>query len=183
MSEALAPAPEAEGAGESGDLSSLLSVALEQGATEARVIPAASVVTAAWVRLRCQYGCGRYGSSRCCPPHAPTPEEMRRVLDGYRRAILFRGRRLKDPTAIVLKLERQAFLVGFYKAFGLGAGPCRLCATCDLTAACQHPKHARPAMEACGIDVYATVRDNGMPIHVLTSEDDQGDYYGLLLVD
>jgi hypothetical protein len=29
----------------------------------------------------------------------------------------------------------------------------------------------------------ATVRANGMPIHVLTSEDEQGDYYGLLLVD
>ena len=68
--------------------------ALVLGAGKAKVIKAASIVTAAWVRLKCRYGCGAYGSPLCCPPHTPTPAEMRRVIDCYATAILFQaGRR------------------------------------------------------------------------------------------
>jgi hypothetical protein len=35
-------------------------------------------------------------------------------------------------------------------------------------------------MEACGIDVYATARGNGYPIHVVRDEDAEQNYYGLL---
>lgn len=35
---------------------------------------------------------------------------------------------------------------------------------------CVYPTRARPAMEACGIDVYNTVRDAGFDIHVLTNK-------------
>ena len=45
------------------------------GAVDAKAIPADSIVTAHWVRLKCQYGCGGWGSSLCCPPHTPAPEE------------------------------------------------------------------------------------------------------------
>jgi len=42
--------------------------AMEQGALSAKVIEPGSIVTAPWVRLKCQFGCGRYGKSHCCPP-------------------------------------------------------------------------------------------------------------------
>ena len=165
------------------DLDRLADRARELGALEARVIATASIVTAAWVRLRCQFGCTRYASNRCCPPHTPTCAEMREVLQGYSLGVLFRCSRLEEPTRIALKLEREAFLAGHYKALGLGAGRCRLCKTCDLDQPCQHPEEARPSLEACGVDVYATVRANGLPIRVLTDESEQGNYYGVVLVE
>ena len=39
-------------------------MAKEMGATHARVISPQSVVTAAWVRLKCQYGCVRFAHRR-----------------------------------------------------------------------------------------------------------------------
>ena len=83
--------------------------AKELGAKEAKIIPAKSIVTAEWVRLKCQFGCDGYGASLCCPPHSPEPAETRRVLDSYRRAILFEAG-LSEPKKIAVSLEREAFL-------------------------------------------------------------------------
>jgi predicted metal-binding protein len=67
---------------------SLVKRIVDLGAVEAKVIKALSVVTAGWVRLKCQYGCGGYGSSLCYPPNTPTPEETRKVIDGYETALI-----------------------------------------------------------------------------------------------
>jgi len=157
--------------------------ACELGATAAKVIRADSVVTAAWVRLKCQYGCDGWGSTRCCPPHTPTPEETAKVIACYKRAILIHchGRKAR-PTRIVAPLEREIFLAGHYKAFALGCGPCRFCSECTFEA-CRHSDEARPAMEACGIDVFATARANGFPINVVRDGDDEQNYFGLVLVE
>jgi len=157
-------------------------VALDKGALGAKLIAPATVETAHWVRWKCQFGCGGFGSSLVCPPHSPTPDETRKMLDEYKRAVLFESPSGKTKK-IAAALEREFFLAGHYKALGLGSGPCLLCDECAFDEGCRHPDDARPSMEACGIDVYATVRANGMPIHVLCSEDEQGDYYGLVLVD
>jgi len=104
------------------------------------------------------------------------------MLDEYQRAILFEGPRGKVKK-IAAALERQVFLAGCYKAFGMGAGPCRLCPRCAFEEGCRHPDQARPAMEACGIDVFATVRRHGFAIEVVRSESDPQHYFGLVLVD
>jgi hypothetical protein len=38
-------------------------------------------------------------------------------------------------------------------------------------------------MEACGIDVYKTVRDNGFPIEVLRTREEERNIYGVILVE
>jgi len=38
-------------------------------------------------------------------------------------------------------------------------------------------------MEACGIDVFRTARDNGFPIEVVRSLEDVRNVYGVILVD
>jgi hypothetical protein len=38
-------------------------------------------------------------------------------------------------------------------------------------------------MEACGIDVYATVRANGFPIEVVEDGACEQNYYGLVLIE
>ncbi|UCF44650.1 MAG: hypothetical protein JSV99_12255, partial [Planctomycetota bacterium] len=48
---------------------------------------------------------------------------------------------------------------------------------------CRHPERARPAMEACGIDVFSTVRKVGLPIEVVRTRRQCPNYYGLILVD
>ena len=104
------------------------------------------------------------------------------MLDCYHRAILIHCQGEADPTRIAADLEREVFLSGYYKAFGFGSGPCDLCKKCQVET-CSHPHRARPAMEACGIDVYATARANGFHIEVVRDHSQSQDYFGLVLVD
>jgi predicted metal-binding protein len=152
------------------------------GARGAKLIRPTDVVTAYWVRWKCQFGCGGFNSSRMCPPHTPTPEQTRQMLDQYRHGILFEAPR-NTATKIAAKLEREVFLAGYYKALGLGSGPCPLCRACAFAEGCRHPDEARPAMEACGIDVFATARKHGFAIDVVRTRKDPQHYFGLVLIE
>lgn len=154
----------------------------ELGAKGAKIISPSDVETGDWVRWKCQFGCGGYGSSLMCPPYTPKPEETRRMLRGYKRAILFESGS-RETKEIAGKMEREIFLSGFYQALGLGAGPCRLCRSCSFEDGCRHPEDARPSMEACGIDVFATVRKHGFTINVLKSYKAPQHYFGLVLIE
>ena len=156
--------------------------AVEMGAEGAAVINTGSVSTAAWVRMKCRYGCGGYNSSHCCPPKSPTPAETQSVLDCYSKALLIHCKANSNVKKIVLNLERMIFLDGYHKALGFGAGPCNLCKKCDMET-CKKPEIARPSMEACGIDVFATARANGFPINVVRDDSDDQNYYGLVLIE
>ena len=163
--------------------------ACQRGAEDAVVISPRKVVTAAWVRLRCQYGCSEYGQCLTCPPYSPTPEMTRKVLDEYQTAILLHGKEGRALRKIACELELEIFLAGYYKAFAFPCGPCWMCKTCGAVrrrggvAECKHPDLARPSMEAAGIDVYATARAAGLPIEVVTSEECPQNYYALVLVE
>jgi predicted metal-binding protein len=163
-------------------LERLVRLAKRSGAQEVKAIGPDTVFTATWVRLKCQYGCGGYGGCLTCPPHSPTPETTRKLLDEYEAILLVHFAGWRDVRRAIAKLERAAFLDGFYKAFGIASGPCHLCDECNLES-CVHPDQARPSMEACGIDVYATARANGFPIEVCRTRDAEQNYYGLLLVE
>jgi predicted metal-binding protein len=164
------------------DLKHFTRLAVRMGAVDAKVIDAKNVIVQDWVRLKCQYGCGNYGKSLTCPPYSPTPDQMRRVLNGYSHLILMR---LPDESMaahdMVAKLERHVFLRGYYSALGLPAGPCERCEKCTLDH-CAFPRLARASMEACGIDVYATARKNGFHIEVMKTRRQKPTYFGLLLV-
>ena len=164
--------------------------ALAAGAFEAKVIPVRNVVTAEWVRLKCQFGCDGFGKRLCCPPRTPTPEQMKRVLAAYRHALVYSytctpqgylPKRLRMQR-LVPAIERAMFLDGHYKAFGLMAGPCRLCKVCNRRGRCRHPELARPSMESCGIDVYATARNSGIKLEVVTREGATSKFIHLILI-
>jgi predicted metal-binding protein len=151
---------------------------------DAKIVSPSDVETAPWVRLKCQFGCDGYGQCLVCPPFTPTPEEMRKVLDAYRRAILIHFEAEAEIKAVVAELEREIFLRGVWKVFGLGAGPCYFCKKCPVDERqCRHAERARPAMEACGIDVFSTVKKAGFPIEVVRTARQCPNYYGLVLVD
>jgi predicted metal-binding protein len=165
------------------DISRFVEKALDMGADRVKVVRAASVRCEPWVRLKCQYGCGGYGKRLTCPPFTPTPEETARAVACYLRAILLHSNDEKIVNEIVPRLERDIFLSGFHMALGLGSGPCRICERCDTGALCKYPELARPSMEACGINVFSTVRANGFSIEVVRTTRQIGDYFGLILVD
>jgi predicted metal-binding protein len=172
-------------------LRELCDEARQMGALDAVVIsPPRQVFTATWVRLRCQYGCLEYGQCLTCPPHSPTPETTRKMLDEYDAAILVHGNQWSLVREIAQALERKAFLTGYYKAFAFLCGPCDLCKKCAVAkqqrgvgGVCLHPDLARPAMEAAGIDVFATARATGLSIEVVPAEDCPQNYYALVLVE
>lgn len=152
------------------------------GMKDAKIIPAKSIVTAEWVRMKCQFGCDEYGHRLTCPPYSPTPEQTRKVLANYKYALLIHGDEYTDNIGkIVFTLEREIFLDGYYKALGMSAGPCELCAKCPKF--CKYPYEARPSMEACGIDVFSIVRVHGFPIEVLKTRTCKGNYYGVILIE
>ena len=156
--------------------------AIELGAIDAKIIATKSIVTAAWVRMKCQFGCDDYNTSYCCPPNSPAPEQTRMVLDCYDNALFVHCQKDIAPTPMVATLEREIFLDGYYKALALGCGPCTLCKKCAPNG-CIHSHQARPSMEACGIDVFATARNNGFPIEVLKDKSCLENCYGLVLIE
>lgn len=164
-----------------------IEMAVELGANDAKIIKTDSIVTAAWVRWKCRYGCDGYGSSLCCPPNSPTFRETREVVDSYKDALLVHftediENSTVDPIDVITTLERKIFLSGYYKAFGLSAGPCRLCEECMLSE-CRHAEVARPSMESCGIDVFSTVRNNGYHIEVLKDRPYEMNRFCLVLIE
>ena len=156
--------------------------AQDLGAKQAKIILTKSIIVSAWVRLKCQFGCSEYGTSLVCPPYSPEPGQIREVLKDYKFGVLLHFDRQVDIGRIVVKLERNIFLDGYYKALGFKAGPCMICNKCNLKS-CKFSERVRPSMEACGIDVYATVRAHGFPIEVLRKTNCRGDYYGLVLIE
>ena len=158
-------------------------VIAKSGVREIKMIRPGDVETAEWVRLKCRFGCDGYGACLVCPPFTPTPQEMRAVLDCYKRAILIHFTPEAEIKATIAELEREIFLAGAWKAFGLGAGPCYFCRTCPVDKGCRYPERARPSMEGCGIDVFTTVKRAGLPIEVVKTRRQCPNYYGLILVD
>jgi len=159
--------------------------AVKLGASESKVIEAKTIKTAAWVRYKCQFGCSGFAESLTCPPYSPTPDETQKILNSFQKAIFIHchsGSHV-DISKVVIKIEKEAFLAGYYKALGMGAGPCRLCRVCNLKGECRHREEARPSMEACGIDVYSTARSNGFTIDTLDSAKCKADYFGIVLIE
>ena len=181
------------------DMEHLIAKAKELGASAAVPVSVPTIKLGMWTRMKCQYGCPYYGKNLCCPPHAPSAEFTRKFLADYTNSLLVQMTIPYDPeeakdwnaydrkihlalTDLVIGVEREAFLMNYYKAFALKAGRCRLCDTCNLKK-CVHPDRARPSAEACGIDVMALAADNGFDSRVLRGPVKEFKIYGLILLD
>jgi predicted metal-binding protein len=89
----------------------------------------------------------------------------------------------KEFNESLVRLEIEIFLTGYYKAWSMGSGACRLCKECDPTGTCRHGFEARPSMEACGVDVFDTARGNGFHIEVVRTRREEMNVFGLILVE
>lgn len=168
--------------------------ALAAGASDAAVLRPEQVVTAAWVRWKCMYGCPEAGRCLTCPPHSPAPEETRRLLDEYETVLLLRFdvvperaewlRSARRVLATALALEQEFFLAGRHRVLAIAGGrPCDVDEACDEPEACTSRERLRPGLAGCGIDVYATSANAGWPLAVVAAEGEPYHRYALILVD
>lgn len=152
------------------------------GADLAIDIDAKTIVTAAWTVYRCKFGCDTYGKNHCCPPNSPTWRETQEMIDCFRHGILFRCHEMDLVTPLAVNIAGELFNDGYYKVIAFGSGPCRKCRNCNPDH-CNFPNETVPAMEACGIDVFATVRNNGLEINTLKDRTEVQNHFGLVLVE
>ncbi len=64
--------------------------AYELGAADTKIIPVKKIVIEDRVVFKCQLGCEKYGKTLACPPHAPTPEEFRKIVNEYHYAMFMK---------------------------------------------------------------------------------------------
>lgn len=155
--------------------------AIELGACSAKIVSSDTIKTEPWVELKCRYGCEKYNKSICCPPRTPDYKRTREIIDSYHEVLLIQCKADGNPSEIVIELEHEFFRKGYYKALSFGAGECKLCKVCNLDN-CIHTIDARPAMEACGIDVFGTAAVNGYAVRTADHMNYESNRYGIVLI-
>jgi predicted metal-binding protein len=173
----------------------LESVFQRHACTDFRWIDPRLIIVAEWVRMKCLFGCPHYGKGAVCPPNTPPVDQCERFFREYRDAVLFHfAGTVSKPEARhawthaiderLLDIEREIFLAGYRKAFLLFCSSCRLCPECaPARADCHSPLRSRPAPEGMAVDVFATVRQYGLPIEVLPDYDREMNRYAFLLIE
>ena len=80
----------------------LVKLALENGASDAKIIPANKVIIEDRVVLKCKVGCNNYGKTLACPPYTPSAEEFRKIVSEYSFAMFmkFTSNAQADPEVL-----------------------------------------------------------------------------------
>lgn len=154
----------------------LIALALSCGATKAAVIDGKAVVLDRVFRAVCKSnGCGVYGRCWMCPPDAGEIEVLMERVRSYEHALLFQIiRNLEDSfdiegmgeagrqiNLLARRIRKEIASFPLQDTLVLAAGGCRVCEACTKPEGlpCRNPKEALLSLEACGIDVYRTVKD------------------------
>jgi len=178
------------------DLEKYRRMAIEMGATDARIITADRVVIDERVLAKClNPRCDNYGTCMNCPPHAMSPELMRKITAGFRYAIFTmikvpaaevagpaakekrtNSRSSKENHDIVSEIESAAFFDGYYLALGFADASCRsvycgkaACIALTPGQSCRFALRARSSMEAVGIDALKMAAQAGWDVYPVTA--------------
>lgn len=172
----------------------IINIFKKHGCADHKFIKPKSIVVSQWVRMKCMFGCKGFGKSLSCPPNTPSIPECREFFSEFKDAVMFRFTTKVDKpedrkpwsekiNEDLLTVEREVFLLGYYKTFMLLINECRRCVKCSgKKELCAHPNKLRPMPEAMGVDLFATARNNGYPIEVLKDYDESMNRYAILMV-
>jgi len=160
-------------------------IAKELGAVNARIISSAQIYFDRRAILKCLWGCESHLKNEAmkCGARGLNFEECRESVKTYHKILLVHNHEATDLSKIVIKIERRAFLDGYYFAFAVRA--CHVCRTCKAIdqETCAMPEKIRPCEAAFGIDVYKTVRELRLPCDPLQSKEETQNRYGFVLID
>ena len=134
--------------------------------------------------LKCRWGCEEHFQENIrCSTRGTTYQERVEMVRRYKHILLVHSHDAMELSVAVLKIERKAFLDGYYFAFAIRA--CNLCEVCAVESGnpCPTPHKVRPCDQSFGIDVYQTVRNLGLPCEVLQNKNDIQNRYGFILLD
>ena len=73
------------------------------GAVEAKIIQVEKIVIEDRVVFKCKLGCEKYGKTLACPPHAPTPDEFRKIVSEYHYALFMKFRTQVEGDSELIK--------------------------------------------------------------------------------
>jgi len=175
------------------DLSRYRDLAMQLGATDAKIISTEAVIVDERVRARCfSPRCPYYGTNLHCPPHAWDLDFTRKTVGKYKCGVFamlrvppeeHAGPDYDDPSKhrvpgalkmyeIVSKIQSAAFYEGHHLAVAFGGGPaCKrvFCPKLDCQGlqgkGCRFALKVNPSMHSVGMDVYAMVSNAGWDIH------------------
>ena len=160
-------------------------MAKESGAVNARIISSAEIYFDRRAILKCLWGCEFHLQNEAmkCGARGLNFEECRKSVNAYHNILLVHNHDATALSKLVLKIERQAFLDGYYFAFAVRA--CHICRNCKAIdqEPCAVPEKIRPCDTAFGIDVYKTVRKLGLPCDPLQSKEETQNRYGFVLME
>jgi predicted metal-binding protein len=134
--------------------------------------------------LKCRWGCEDFfRDSIKCQNRNTTYLERLEMVKRYKHILIVHSHDARELSVVLLKLEKIAFLDGYYFAFAIRC--CNLCKQCNVEKGepCPTPDKIRPCEQSFGIDVYKTARSLGLPCDVLQNRDDVQNRYGFLLID
>jgi len=176
----------------------ILTLCQHHGIEGVHLIKTSQIIVAQWVRLKCRYGCDHYNTNWCCPPATVTVKEAREILREYKSALLLCGEAVhphfyqdnskKRRTQVqfwkgTVAIERELFLLGFHKAFGLTSESCALCKKCVYPENCLFPKEKRPSVESFSIDIFQTLNRLGKEAKVAQKIEDHYNHYSIILLE
>jgi predicted metal-binding protein len=84
-------------------LESLRKQALQLGATAAKIIQADKIIIEERLVLKCSLGCEKYGKTLACPPHAPTPEKFKKIVNEYHHALFMQFKSTAELEPALIK--------------------------------------------------------------------------------
>lgn len=134
--------------------------------------------------LKCRWGCEDFFNQTIkCHTRDTSYQERVDMINAYRNILLVHSHDARPVSKAVLEIERCAFLDGYYFAFAIRmCGICKVCAV-DHDKPCPSPEKARPCDQSFGIDLYKTVRNQGLPCDVLQNKEDTQNRYGFVLIE
>jgi len=156
-----------------------IEMARSLGAVDAVAVTPDEIVFDARTLLKCMFGCNTWGNGCTCPsrPGFPSSTELEKMLKKYKTVLIIHTHDKKAAQNISIVIENEAYLDGDALAFSMSD-----CALCDQCAGysgepCRNARTARPAFHSVGIDVFATAKKHGLPLHPLRNEDEEQNWY------
>lgn len=173
-------------------LQELIRHAFELGASDARIIPARSVVVEERFAEMCASPqCPGYGQAPGCPPHVMKPARFRELLTRYEHALVFK---IDAPTQVLLgeerhdvakrvheiaaAIERLAREKGYGNSRGFAAGSCKMifcsdresCVVLEKGGECRFPDRARASLSGLGVNFEELCRTVGWRFEIITRD-------------